>query len=455
MVVSGSGVTSRAPWGGTRVVRPPRRPRRGRRALKVALLAVLFVLVAAPLHARRRLRRGGAHAARPSNWPTASPSPQTTKIYDASATPVLLAELHGLENREVLAGDEIPQVMRDAMVAVGGSALLRAQRRRLPRHPAGGLGERPPPGDRPGRFDHHPAADQERLRHRRADRGDRKLREAALAYQLENRWSKEKILNEYLNIIYFGSGAYGIQAAAQHVLRCARQGPDPRAGGAAGRSARGPLGLLAPARPRGRPGPPRPGAQQDVPAALHHQRSNCRRPWRLRCSWPTPGSDGEARAPTGWRWCGSNSSPATVRRLCWAAGCGSTRAWTCGCSRRPRRPWTTCSSTQARSDPSAPRALVAIDVQHRTSGGHGGGGGLSDAPVQPGHPGPAAARLGLQALRRWSTALQQGISPETTYDSGPVTVDLPAAWDHRLHRRRAADPGQGDRATPPTVSSPG
>jgi penicillin-binding protein 1A len=33
---------------------------------------------------------------------------------------------------------------------------------------------------------------------------DRKLREAALAYQLEKKWSKDKILTEYLNIIYFG-----------------------------------------------------------------------------------------------------------------------------------------------------------------------------------------------------------------------------------------------------------
>ncbi len=42
-----------------------------------------------------------------------------------------------------------------------------------------------------------------------------KLREAALAYQLSHKWSKEKILAAYLNTIYFGSGAYGIEAAAQ------------------------------------------------------------------------------------------------------------------------------------------------------------------------------------------------------------------------------------------------
>jgi penicillin-binding protein 1A len=42
-----------------------------------------------------------------------------------------------------------------------------------------------------------------------------KLREAALAYQLSHKWSKEKILTAYLNTIYFGNGAYGIESAAQ------------------------------------------------------------------------------------------------------------------------------------------------------------------------------------------------------------------------------------------------
>jgi penicillin-binding protein 1A len=43
----------------------------------------------------------------------------------------------------------------------------------------------------------------------------RKLREAALAWQLEKRWSKDRILTAYLNTIYFGNGAYGIEMAAR------------------------------------------------------------------------------------------------------------------------------------------------------------------------------------------------------------------------------------------------
>jgi penicillin-binding protein 1A len=40
-----------------------------------------------------------------------------------------------------------------------------------------------------------------------------KLREAAAAYHLERKWSKQKILTEYLNSVYFGNGAYGIESA--------------------------------------------------------------------------------------------------------------------------------------------------------------------------------------------------------------------------------------------------
>jgi penicillin-binding protein 1A len=42
-----------------------------------------------------------------------------------------------------------------------------------------------------------------------------KMREAALAYHLTRKWPKSKILTEYLNSIYFGNGAYGVESAAR------------------------------------------------------------------------------------------------------------------------------------------------------------------------------------------------------------------------------------------------
>jgi penicillin-binding protein 1A len=43
----------------------------------------------------------------------------------------------------------------------------------------------------------------------------RKLREAALAVKLERRYDKRQILERYLNTVYFGRGAYGVQAASR------------------------------------------------------------------------------------------------------------------------------------------------------------------------------------------------------------------------------------------------
>lgn len=44
---------------------------------------------------------------------------------------------------------------------------------------------------------------------------NRKLREAMTAVQIERTYTKEEILAYYLNTVYFGKGAYGIEAAAQ------------------------------------------------------------------------------------------------------------------------------------------------------------------------------------------------------------------------------------------------
>ena len=43
----------------------------------------------------------------------------------------------------------------------------------------------------------------------------RKIKEMLLAVQIEKNWTKDQILNAYLNQGYFGSGAYGVKAAAQ------------------------------------------------------------------------------------------------------------------------------------------------------------------------------------------------------------------------------------------------
>jgi penicillin-binding protein 1A len=43
----------------------------------------------------------------------------------------------------------------------------------------------------------------------------RKLKEACLAIKLSNQWSKKRILTAYMNQVYYGSQAYGVEAASQ------------------------------------------------------------------------------------------------------------------------------------------------------------------------------------------------------------------------------------------------
>ena len=193
--------------------RPPHSSRLARRALTFALLGLLLVAVAiGSLFA-------GAYVGVARTLPSLDlvdriASPQTTKIYDASPTPALLAEIQGLQNRGVLSAEQIPQAACDAVVAIEDPrfyehkgmdffAIARAAWANM-RHrtvPAGGS-----------------PITQQLIKNgfiaQDRSSGQATL-EPALAYELESHWTKEKILDEYLNVVYFGSGAYGIQAAAR------------------------------------------------------------------------------------------------------------------------------------------------------------------------------------------------------------------------------------------------
>ena len=119
-----------------------------------------------------------------------------------------------------------------------------------------------------------------------ADTYARKLTELRYAIAFEQNYSKDWILERYLNIAYFGDGAYGVQAAARHYFGTnakdltAAPGCDPGRPGqeplaATTRSTNPDRGLAAPQR-RARPAGP---AQRDLPAprrpAQDRSRSAC------------------------------------------------------------------------------------------------------------------------------------------------------------------------------------
>ena len=94
----------------------------------------------------------------------------------------------------------------------------------------------------------------------------RKLKEAALAWQLEQRWSKDRILTAYLNTIYFGNGAYGIQRAAQTYFNTTASRLDTAAGRAPGRHSRRSDPLRPGHESADRAGTPARGARRDARA---------------------------------------------------------------------------------------------------------------------------------------------------------------------------------------------
>jgi penicillin-binding protein 1A len=174
---------------------------RERSARAVAALAVLS-LVAAACHLP------DLHEAES----TANPLAQTSFLYAADGS--LITTLHARENRVVVPFEEIPKDVRDAVVAVEDQrfyqhrgidvkAMLRAA---VADVSAGRIVEG------------GSTITQQYVKNTLvgSDRTlSRKVREAQLALQIENTYTKDEILTKYLNTVYYGEGAYGIQAAAQ------------------------------------------------------------------------------------------------------------------------------------------------------------------------------------------------------------------------------------------------
>ena len=82
----------------------------------------------------------------------------------------------------------------------------------------------------------------------------RKIKEAMLSLRIEQAYSKDKILELYLNEIYFGLGAYGVASAALDLFRQVGARADARRDRLSGGAAQGPQQLqsVPPPRPGGR-----------------------------------------------------------------------------------------------------------------------------------------------------------------------------------------------------------
>jgi penicillin-binding protein 1A len=134
-----------------------------------------------------------------------------TRIY--SADKVVLAELF-VEKREPVPLEAIPRLLKAALVAT--------EDRKFYRHSGvdlKGIARAIIKDIKAGEFVEGASTITQQLSktlfltHRKTL--VRKIKEAILAFQLERRYTKDEILELYLNQVYFGSGAYGVQSAAK------------------------------------------------------------------------------------------------------------------------------------------------------------------------------------------------------------------------------------------------
>lgn len=138
---------------------------------------------------------------------------QSTKIYDRTGQ-ILLYEIHGEEKRTVVPFDQIPDFVKEATIAIEDQgfythaaldwrAIVRALFTNIIH----------------GKIVEGGSTITQQLA-KKAFLTDeqtitRKLKELILSYQIEKNYSKDEILNLYLNQIPYGANAYGIEAAAQ------------------------------------------------------------------------------------------------------------------------------------------------------------------------------------------------------------------------------------------------
>lgn len=126
----------------------------------------------------------------------------------------LLATLHGVENRDPVPLAQIPEVVAKAVLSVEDAAFYQhgaidvrgLSRALLQNVQSGGV-------DQGGSTITQQLVKKALLSDERVL--SRKTKEIALAIRLEQQLSKDQILELYLNTVYFGSGAYGVQAAAE------------------------------------------------------------------------------------------------------------------------------------------------------------------------------------------------------------------------------------------------
>jgi len=146
---------------------------------------------------------------------TPSPIAQTSKVYSLDGS--LITEFHSGENREIISFHEMSQYIKDAIVAVEDKRFYEHQGVDYKRIIGAFIADIKA-GDLSQGASTITMQYVKNVYFTPEKTFRRKLNEALIAVQLERNYTKDKILEMYLNTICFGSGAYGIQKASKIYL---------------------------------------------------------------------------------------------------------------------------------------------------------------------------------------------------------------------------------------------
>ena len=139
---------------------------------------------------------------------------ERSTIYDAGGNQIGVL---GIENRQNVSLDQVPQVVIDAVIATedktfwtnNGVDLQSVARAALKNLTSGQIEQ--------GGSTISQQLVKNRILSPKRDL-NRKIRELLLAIQLNKDYSKREILEQYLNTVYFGQGSYGIKSAVERLL---------------------------------------------------------------------------------------------------------------------------------------------------------------------------------------------------------------------------------------------
>lgn len=140
---------------------------------------------------------------------------QSTKIYDRTGE-VLLYEVYGEEKRTAIPFGEIPEYVKQATIAIEDKDFYKHSGFNILSTINGAIIE-PLTGKR-NRARGGSTITQQLAKNAFLSPERtliRKLKELVVAYELEKRYSKDEILNLYLNQVPYGGNAYGIEAASK------------------------------------------------------------------------------------------------------------------------------------------------------------------------------------------------------------------------------------------------